>query len=306
VKISRSSKARAFSRRHLVTRPVTETSRDYRWWRYLDVEPPEGFVLDTWTTHEPVYPKAAPLSTRVPKRRTLSRRTLRNRLYQNGVPKALWAGLLTQYAGRALFRMAGEPSIRTTSGFAISKAVTRHVQVTMLFLDEFGYCAQAGYAPFLAKQMSLGRKLNTGVPVVQQMPATEAAAGSFAALLEVSVGNSAKAPSAANDQLAESMPGNEASSRSALVYDYPDSRYSRVEGKSLRSLEEELMAGGPFPDSRSSRIRRLAEDSEHLLHFVAKYYLFLAHERAKNWRLEPGQSLMGIPKGCTPKDVPAL
>ena len=196
MKISRSSKARAFSRRHMVTRPMTETFRDYRWWRYQDVEPAEGFVLDTWTTHEPVYPKAAPVSTRVPKRMKLSRRTLRNRLYQSGVPKALWAGLLKQYAGRALFRMAGEPSIRKASGFAVSKAVTRHVQVTMFVLDEFGYYAQAGYAPFLAKQMSLGRKFNTGGLVVQQMPATEAAAGSFAALLETSVGTSAKAPSA--------------------------------------------------------------------------------------------------------------
>jgi hypothetical protein len=278
VKISRSSKARAFSRRHLVTRPVTETARNYRWWLFQDVEPAEGFLLDTWTTNEPVYPRLAPAVTRLPKRTKLSRRALRKRLYQNLVPKAQWAGLLAEYAGRGIFRMAGEPSLRDVLGFAISNAVTRHVHVRLLILDEYYAYAAPGLAQF-GGQMRSGHKDNSAcvevIPALRESPAVE----------EVEAA---------------------ASLQPALLYDYPDSRYRRVEGKSMLDLEEEIMAGGPFPDSRSSRTRSLAEDSEHLLHFVAKYYLFLAHERAKNWVLDPGQSLMPIPNGCEPKAVPAL
>lgn len=91
------------------------------------------------------------------------------------------------------------------------------------------------------------------------------------------------------------------STQSAALYDYPDSSYSRVEGKSLLELELEIMAGGPFEESRIERVYTLAEDEKHPLHFIAKYYLFLNYERAKNWKLDKGQSLMPIPDGCSPK-----
>jgi|GEM_PF-6229134 len=89
----------------------------------------------------------------------------------------------------------------------------------------------------------------------------------------------------------------------AALYNYPNTSYSRVEGKSLLMLEEEMMEGGPFPDSWNSRIYKLAEDAAHPLHFVAKYYLYLSYERAKHWKLEAGQSLMPIPEGCGPINI---
>lgn len=87
---------------------------------------------------------------------------------------------------------------------------------------------------------------------------------------------------------------------SSLLYDYPDDSFSRVEGKSLLELENEIMAGGPFPESRVSRIYMLADDQKSPLHFVAKYFLYLSYERAKQWKLDRGQSLMPIPEGCSP------
>jgi hypothetical protein len=86
------------------------------------------------------------------------------------------------------------------------------------------------------------------------------------------------------------------------LYDYPNESYSRVEGKSLVALEEEILAGGPFPYGRVARTYALAEDATHPLHFVAKYYLHLSKQRAQRWVLEEGQSLMPIPDGCTPKN----
>lgn len=86
------------------------------------------------------------------------------------------------------------------------------------------------------------------------------------------------------------------------LYDYPDNSFSRAEGKNLLALEEEIMTGGPFPESRIERIYVLAQDKKHPLHFIAKYYLYLSQERAKKWTLEPGQSLMPIPEGCAPNN----
>jgi hypothetical protein len=186
VKISRSSKARAFGRRHLVTRCVHESQRNYRWWREQDTEPPEGYLLETWTTHERVYPPAPKVVTRLPKHAKLSRRALRKRLYQNHVPKALWPGLVSAYAGRSVFRMAGEPSLKESSGFAIAKAVTRHVVYSMVFVDEFHSFA----APLLARIVETFRscrKFNAGVQVVQQEAPAGLDAGAAAALAPASV-----------------------------------------------------------------------------------------------------------------------
>lgn len=68
------------------------------------------------------------------------------------------------------------------------------------------------------------------------------------------------------------------------LYEYPGAAHRRVEGKDTFTLEKEIMAGGPFEDSRISRIHRLACDEGHELHFVAKHYLFLTRARSASFR----------------------
>ena len=94
--------------------------------------------------------------------------------------------------------------------------------------------------------------------------------------------------------------GTEVHGELPALYEYPNDSYSPAEGKSAYDLELEIMAGGPHPESRIGRTYSLAENPEHPLHFVAKYYLYLKWQQAKNWVLEPGQSLMPLPEGCAP------
>lgn len=60
------------------------------------------------------------------------------------------------------------------------------------------------------------------------------------------------------------------------LYAYPGSAFSRVEGKTMGDLEDEILAGGPHRDSRVARTYALASDPTHPLHFVAKHHLFLS------------------------------
>ncbi|HEY0821736.1 MAG TPA: hypothetical protein VGD46_23375 [Rhizobacter sp.] len=64
------------------------------------------------------------------------------------------------------------------------------------------------------------------------------------------------------------------------LYPYPDDSFSRVEGKSRGTLEEELLVGGPYPYGRVSRIYDVAGNPQHPLYFVARHYLFLTRARA--------------------------
>jgi hypothetical protein len=63
------------------------------------------------------------------------------------------------------------------------------------------------------------------------------------------------------------------------LYDYPNEATCRVEGLSTAELDGAIMAGGPFYESRVTRIYQLAQNPEHERHFLAKHYLFLS--RAK-------------------------
>lgn len=68
------------------------------------------------------------------------------------------------------------------------------------------------------------------------------------------------------------------------LYLYPSATYQRVEGKGLRVLEEEIMAGGPHAESRVQRIYQLAGDETQALHYVAKHYLFLSRAKHASYR----------------------
>jgi phage tail protein X len=146
MKVSRLGKQRAERRLDQVMRPVFESHKNYRWWLFQETEPAEGYVLDEYIRWEPAYPQAPKTATRIPKREKLSRTALRKRLYRAHVPKSLWPELLANYAYRSLMQMAGEPTIRERHGYAIAKAVTRHVYVRLLVLDEYHAYAQPGLA----------------------------------------------------------------------------------------------------------------------------------------------------------------
>ncbi|MCA8228322.1 hypothetical protein [Burkholderia vietnamiensis] len=70
------------------------------------------------------------------------------------------------------------------------------------------------------------------------------------------------------------------------LYVYPNDSYRRVEGKSLYDLEREIMEGGPFQESRDGRIFSLAGDPEHVLHFIAKHFLFLSRAQLASTKVD--------------------
>jgi len=146
MKVSRLGKQRAERRLDQVMRPVFESHKNYRWWLFQETEPAEGYVLDEYIRWEPAYPQPEKTSRRIPKREKLSRTVLRKRLYQAHVPKSKWPELLANYADRSLWQMAGEPSVRERHGYAIAKAVTRHVYVRVLVMDEYHAYSQPALA----------------------------------------------------------------------------------------------------------------------------------------------------------------
>lgn len=170
MKVSRSSKMRALHRTDQVMRPVLESHRNYRWWLFQDTEPEDGYVLDEYIRWEPAYPQPEKPSTRKPKRERLSRTAMRKRLYRAHVPKALWAELLTKYAGRSTWRMAGEPSIRERWGYAIAKAITRHVHVRILVLDEFHTYTLPGVADLFRQCRSVNAVTITATQSLSEFP----------------------------------------------------------------------------------------------------------------------------------------
>jgi hypothetical protein len=159
MKVSRLGKQRAERRLDQVMRPVLESHKNYRWWLFQETEPAEGYVLDEYIRWEPAYPQPETTATRIPKRKSLSRTTLRKRLYRAHVAKSQWPELLASYAGRTLWQMAGESSIRERHGYTIAKAVTRHVYVGILVMDEYHAYAQSGMDG-LAKLVRQCRSVN--------------------------------------------------------------------------------------------------------------------------------------------------
>lgn len=78
----------------------------------------------------------------------------------------------------------------------------------------------------------------------------------------------------------------QAAERTVEMYAYPGDAWLRVEGKSLADLENEIMAGGPFPESRSERINVLARDDQHALHYLARHYVFLSRARSASMKFD--------------------
>lgn len=148
MKITKLSKARAAARKHNVVRLVTESHKDYRWWRFQDVEPAEGYVVDTWVTRELAYPRPAAPVTRLPKHAKLSRRALRRRLHQRGVRGEVAKELLALYSNRPLVVGAGSPNLKKSLSYPVWKAVTRHVRSLFLVLDEFAFYMPSGLHEF--------------------------------------------------------------------------------------------------------------------------------------------------------------
>ena len=145
-------------------RPILESDKEYRWWLFQETEPADGYFLNQYIRWEQAYPQPAATVTRKPKRSKLSRTALRKRLYRNHVPKPLWPELLKRYAGRSIFRSIDEPTIREQWGYAIDKAVTRHVNVIIMVCDEYHTYAQPGIANIFRE----ARRFNIATTLVTQ------------------------------------------------------------------------------------------------------------------------------------------
>lgn len=172
MKVSRSSKRRAAARTDQVMRQVHETSKNYRWWLFQDEEPAEGYIDEHYSYWVPAYEKAEKRSTRKSPHEQLSRRALRARLYRYNVPKALWAELLSKYAGRPQVTTVGEPTLKQKWGYSIAKAVGRHVGRRFVFLDEFAYYALPGTTN-IAETARSCRKVNAALLVATQTLSTD-------------------------------------------------------------------------------------------------------------------------------------
>jgi len=170
MKVSRASKRRSALRKGDVVRLVEHTSKNYRWWLFQEAEPAEGYILDTWTETQLVYPRPAPVVTRKPPRKSLSRGALRRRLYQRHVPKARWAEILARYANRSLWRMPGEPTVKEALGYAAAKAVSRHVSIGLLVQDEYHLCVAPGFAELARTWARTCRKIGVTHLATQSWP----------------------------------------------------------------------------------------------------------------------------------------
>lgn len=168
--------AKASWRRHTVVRVVTETQNDYRWWRYQDTEPKEGYVVDTMTYTVPAYPLPEKPKTRNAPRTSLSRRKLRKRLYRAGFRGENLKDAFATIVGFAVdcYRLASEgdafalaamqgsrypfgwsgKAIRERLGNRGWKALTKGIQPIFIALDEFGYYVTPQFQDFVQKAMT--------------------------------------------------------------------------------------------------------------------------------------------------------
>lgn len=173
--------AKASWRKRSVVRVVTETQNDYRWWRYQDTEPKEGYVVDTTSYSVPAYPRPERPSTRQKPRTSLSRRKLRKRLYGTGFRGAKLKEVFSEIVGfeSKIHRLAGEgdttaiaamqghrypfgwtkEAMRERLGNRGRKALTKGIRPTLVVLDEFGYYASRGLAELMTKARSRGMQV---------------------------------------------------------------------------------------------------------------------------------------------------
>lgn len=180
--------AKASWRKNTVVRIVTETQKDYRWWRYQDAEPEEGYVEDTYTYMVPAYPRPEKPKTRKEPRRSLSRTRLRERLYAAGFRgeglKVAFAEIVGFEARNisaaiegdvtALSVMQGErfpfgwtrKAIRERFEYRGWKAVTKGIQGIFLVLDEFWYFASPRLSDLVNQARSFSKHNAVSVSAV--------------------------------------------------------------------------------------------------------------------------------------------
>ena len=176
--------AKASWRKQAVVRVVTESQEDYRWWRYQDTEPKEGYVLDTITYSVPAYPRSMKPSARQAPRTSLSRGKLRKRLYGAGLRDTKLKEVFSEIVGfearnvrlasegdtSAILAMQGhrypfgwtKEAMRERLGNRVRKTLTKGIRPTFVVLDEFGYYASQGMAGLMAKASS--RAMQVGLP----------------------------------------------------------------------------------------------------------------------------------------------
>lgn len=178
----RLSAKREALRARRVVRTIREEYKEYRWWRFQDEEPPEGYLLEVIEYQERVYPPPAP-RPRKPKLQHLSLGKLKARLFAAGVRNPRCAELahiiyrreipteLSREGGRYVLGWP-EATLREFLGRRLFQKVTRGVARHYIVLDEFGYYAAPGFAEAMQAMFRCCRKYS-GEPlmVTQELPA---------------------------------------------------------------------------------------------------------------------------------------